>query len=351
MTFAINVNRSPNGNKLIFPKLDKLTIPTARQTVVATVLRRKKNARDTLKQSIVAGYYLTHIKSSLGHGNWLSWLRDNALDLGYGGLSTDPVRAAQYDMALYRKLLPHLDTMLSLGIITEEASDAIDNLDDTASVFVMSAFYEFTRKDTPDLAIELALETIAALQAETPDDDEDDNTPQGDSMDSRKSSGSIKFDKPHSKRLIKYAKAAEALSDDDRETAKALYRHGMDNPDILEQLPLLKKEYPEIVEEMVNTGTLSVPQNDEQMDVSLISVTDINLAMGDAATELEIQKLANRTEVADTLRSEAFYDFQGTFTGTPEQILHELRIAMGQCQQENGAIEVRVSWHKRRDTE
>lgn len=280
-------------------------------TVQESNRKRSKNNRDNLTQAMRAGRALTDIKSCLQHGQWGAWLESNIDKLGYGAISTSPIRAAQYDMLLWRKMCDYQDRLVASGLMHDiEASeqDIVDHIEDQGVTVAVSAFYELTRKGVPETAIDLMLSRLA-------DGDNQDGT---------------SFDTPAAKRLAEYAKRRDSLSDEHQLIADRLYVLGLDNPDVVDCIPTLASEHSDILAEMLATGHISVPHREESLPVSSIGRTDIDMAIGEEETEEAFTYIErNKPLVAEIkgARQRGFVQ-QRVIEGTPAQVQHLLSEAV-----------------------
>lgn len=276
------------------------------ECIKETTSRRRANNRDNLTQAMRAGRLLLDIKSQVKRGEWVNWLKDHVDELGYGLVSTSPVRAAQYDMALWKRMSAYQDRLVELKLLGSSEPDedgVVRNMEDDNITVAISAFYELTRRDASETAIEIALDGIAA---------------------GTYSEGQL--DTNGAKKLVRYSNAVDSLPAEHRETAKKLYHKGLDSPDIAKRIPQLAEEHPEILEEMVASGSLSVPHRETQMTLDDISETDLDLAVGETEVEQAWEYInRNKPLTADVKTAKKRNLKQGgVFEGTLDQVLHQL---------------------------
>lgn len=298
----------PQHKRRTVPRVTEISSKThlkAIEQIRLTTTRRATNNRDNLTQALLAGRLLVDIKANLGHGSWLKWLEDNIDAMGYKSVSNSPVRAAQYDMRLWKQMEPHRERMAELKLIAGDDDDMafVNNLDDDMVTVATTVFYELSRKNVPEAAVELAFEAIAQHG---------------------------EFTAPQVQRLITYSQEIEKLAPEHRDTAAKLYLKGMDNPTVVSAIPTLTSDHPEILNEMLVAGALSVPGSDEQVPLSGISMTDIKLAAGEAATEAALSFITRNAPIVDEVREVRAGHFEkiGVYEGTAAQVEHLLKQAI-----------------------
>lgn len=307
-----------------------MTVEQGVKAVKETTKKRNENNRDNLTQAMKAGRALTEIKKQVPYGQWTKWLQDNALEMGYGLVSNEaPERAAQYDMALWRGMELHQSRLVEMGLIDpldSEDSDVIDSLDNDSVVIAIGAFYELTRRNAPDDAIQLALDRIASGKYEPNE-----------------------FTRGEAKKLVAFTKAVAGLPEKHKGTAKILQSKGLDNPQIVSMLPKLAEEHPDLVEEMVASGTISVPHKEEQLPIDSISVTDIELATGYADTQEAFGYIERNKPLTTEIKESRKRNFKqgGVYEGTAAQVEKLLQDAL---KKKKGRL-IRVVWYEQEDEE
>lgn len=307
-----------------------MTIEEGIACVKETTLKRNQNNRDSLTQAMKAGRALIAIKAQVPYGQWTQWLKDNAPEMGYGLVSNHkPERAAQYDMALWRGMEIHQQRLVELKLIDpldSNDSEIIETFDDETITVAIGAFYELTRRNAPDEAVEIALNKIASGEYKAGD-----------------------FGRPEAKKLVKMVKAIKELPEKHRKVAEQLQQKGLDNPEVISYIPELVDEHPELVEEMVSSGMMTVPHKTEQMPIESISATDVELTMGYEDTEKAFGYIERNKELVAEIKDSRKRRFKqgGIIEGTPAQVQKQLDDSL---KKKNGKY-IRVVWYEQEETE
>lgn len=255
---------------------------------------RKQNDRDNLTQALKAGRILKEIlKPTIAHGEWERYILNNT--------EYRNVRQAQIDMQIWSAWKPFAEQLVANGVISSDAfleQSLVSNLDEEAVHISISAMAQFAYKDVPQLALEIALKKMET--------------------------GGDGFTISGAKKIIEVAKAIEVLPDDNsKKIAQTLVsEHAVDNAEIINEIPRLSRENPQIIKEMVETGTIFVPGVDgdgQHVPLDKASKTDVQIAANRDSIESElVNQYKNKHILPNTTKDN--YVYVNTYTGTPAQL-------------------------------
>jgi hypothetical protein len=261
-----------------------------------TIRRRANNKRDDVTQSLRAGRELAKLKATVPHGSWRTYVMSN----------TDyrSEREYQIDMRFWEYWRVHIPDLTRLGVIHDMNApefDLVNSLSDAEVNVCFSALQEFIGTNVPDFAMDAALRNIELGNGLSISD---------------------------SKKIASAAKLVNAMPDGKaRDVAKDLIlNHGAINPDVIEILPQVINESPDLVDEMRTTGTIFVPGvdngNGRQVRIENASRTDFELALGRSSIEYE---LGRQQKIRSDFQDKADYNHIVTLEGTPSQIITQLQ--------------------------
>lgn len=270
-----------------------------------TNLFRIRNSRNTIMQSLRAGRCLEKIKSCVPYGEWGAWLDGNLDSMGYTEVYSNAVRAAQLDMQFWSSWQPYLAQLESLGVVSPDDNveeQIVDNLTNNQVSVALSALQEFMKKGITETGFNMVLrhleqnDTLSIHQAKT---------------------------------LAQISKAFDALpSQEARDAANLLFtKYGVTNPQVVQRIPDLLKNAPDILHEMLDTGHVYIPVADgKSLHVSLISETDLDIVLKNEDVERDLRRLQHIKESIakrDAVRRD--FDFVNRYEGTLDEILRLLK--------------------------
>lgn len=274
----------------------KITIESKYLEIInETIRRRKLNRRDDITQALKAGRALTELKPTIPHGKWQEFVLANT--------DYTSVREYQIDMRFWEYWKPYVDRLQASGIIFDLNSpenDLVGSLTDEEIQVCFSALHEFTSSNVPEFAIEAALKSIESGNGLTIAD---------------------------SKRIAAAAKKVENLeSETVRDIARdMIVNSGVTNPDVLELLPTVIAEAPEIIQEIRDSGHIFVPGvnngDGRQVKIANASRTDLEIVLGRHSIE---EELSRQKEIKDDLFEVNGFDYLGTIEGSPSDIINQI---------------------------
>lgn len=291
------------------------------EVINETIRRRRANKRDDVTQTLRAGRYLAHLKTTIPHGQFQKYVLDNTL--------YKYPREYQIDMQIYQRWKNHISELAELGVIHDLDNpelELIDQMDDEAVEVAATSFLKFASGDMPEWGMEAAVNHI---ERRVNSDDPNDKI---DVLSIREAN-----------KLVSAIKAVEAITDNaSREVARQLVEdHGVTNTEVLEFIPHVMRMTPNIIEEMQSTGALSVAgiSNGEgrQINLDKISKTDLEIASGYDKIEQHLQESA---VVRTQIENATHYDWITSLRGTPEQIMAQLTRYLTQA---DGQYQVKIS--------
>jgi hypothetical protein len=270
-----------------------------KESIKQSCLTRKSLQKRMIVESLRAGYLLQQIKSEIPHGDWVNWTKENSEALGYNQIASHPLRAMQSDMTLYRTWQPYLEEFEKLKIIPSK--DYVTNIEsfiDTLNVAeietTVSALQKFSAKDTPELAMDLAIDRLT--------------------------NGAV-LKIADANNIINIAKAIDELPENKRDTATRLAKKGA-NTTLIKRSGDLNDT---LLTEIETNGSLYVPALDKHVPISDIGESDIELTIGRSDIEHELQRQKAISEsLANGRQTRLEFDFVASLEGSSAQILHQI---------------------------
>lgn len=286
--------------------VDKSNLERMIEAINETIRIREENEINTFVQALRAGRLLSEIKPTIKHGEWTAWVQDNT--------RYNHIRVAQMDMKLWVTWSPYAEKLAELGIINDD-DDKEQAIADKLNIEVINtslqAMRQFTKRDTPELALQIAMDELLE--------------------------GVNIIDESRAKNIIDIARAIEELPDDDKTVAMELVsKHNLQNDEIIKSIPTIRAKSPELLDEMVATGHIPVPMTDESngrdervVPISKASRTDVDISLGEhgIVSELERQDKFKRGFADQQIQRDNF-KFLTTFTGTKEELIELLSSEM-----------------------
>lgn len=266
------------------------------QIINETIRRRANNKRDDVTQALRAGRELSKLKKSVPHGSWRNYVMTN----------TDyrSEREYQIDMRFWDYWQVHIEKLTRLGVIHDVIAleaDLVGNLSDDEVNVCFSALQEFINANVPQFAMEAALNNIEL------------------------GNGLSIVD---SKRIANAAKKVASMPDEKTRgiAQELIVRHGAINPDVIDIIPQVVSESPELMDDIRLNGTFFVPGvdngNGRQVKVANASRTDFELALGRSSVEHE---LTRQQEIRRDIQTRDEFNYIVTLEGSPSQIVSQLQ--------------------------
>lgn len=241
--------------------LDALS-PDVRAAVKTHAQAIRQNHFRSIRIRVLNGYHAAQIKSLVGHGQWLSWLVDEA-DVGYFC-----PRTVQRDMALARYLYDHLDSLDSL-------------LENKTS---LAALFELCRENADDQALATAIhlmetgvrvsgpvaEKLTRIYAICPE------------LGERVEAGLATVDEAHA--------VAQRLLEVSDSVRTAVLAHNVQQPAVIDALSVMEDSLPTQFEEIVVSGCIYNPLVSRQIPLAQASEGDMYAAINIEETEREARR-------------------------------------------------------------
>lgn len=209
--------------------------------------KREHAGVELVRYTLILGKYLRELKPHIPHGEWTQWVINNT--------SYTSIRTAQSDMKLFLVWQPYLDRLMFLNLDDSDATIDAMTFDDVS--LVVSAMRRLAQGEISNTAFEIALSRLDELHH---------------------------LDMTDANEAIDSALFIDSCGNLEKETAVQIAGYGL-SPTLFPVINDMSNDYPEVIDEMKNTGHLYVPHldNGEGRQIPLRDVTSdhINLVTGE----------------------------------------------------------------------